>query len=94
MTLISFLALFAFPAGAAIGLERIFPDSWGLLYKNGISFVLGALLLLVILSVSALPIFGKMDVRSLPFTSRNFARRVLGPLGILCLGVFVLILAK
>jgi len=94
VTLLSFLALFAFPAGAAILLERIFPASWGLLYKNGLTFVLGELLLLMILSVSALPLFGKMDVRSLPSTSRTFARRALGPLGILCLGVFLLMILK
>jgi len=92
VTLVTFLALFAFPAGVSFLLQPIFPDSWGLLYKNGISFVLGELLLLLIIGSSALSTFNKMDLRSLSSTGRTFARRALGPLGILCLGVFFLII--
>ena len=43
---------------------------------------------------SALSTFGKMDVRSQSSSGRTFARRALAPLGILCLGSFLLLLLK
>jgi len=94
VTLLSFLSLVALPAGALIILDPVFPASWTMLYKNGASFALGALALLLILGASALSTFGTMDIRSLSSSGRTFARRALAPLGILCLGSFLIILLK
>jgi len=94
VTLLSFLSLFALPAGASILLEPLYPGSWSMLWRNGLSFIIGATALLLILGASALPIFLKMDVRSLSLTGRRFTRRAIGPLAVLCLGSFLLILIK
>jgi ABC-type transport system involved in multi-copper enzyme maturation permease subunit len=94
VTLLSFLSLIALPSGVFVLLKPIFPDSWELFYKNGLAFTVGALLLLFILGVSALSTFGRMDLRSLPSSSRTFAWRALWPLGILCLGSFLLLILK
>ncbi len=94
VTLLSFLSLVGVPAGALIILDSVFPASWAMLYKKGVSFVIGALSLLLILGLSALSTFGTMDIRSMSSSSRTFARRALGPLAILCLGSFLIIVLK
>lgn len=94
VTLLSFLSLVFLPSGIFVLLKPIFPDSWTMLYKNGASFTIGALLLILILGASALSTFVRMDLRSMSASSRTFAWRALWPLGILCLGSFIFLLIK
>ncbi|MDH4196380.1 MAG: hypothetical protein OEW05_03130 [Candidatus Aminicenantes bacterium] len=84
VTVLTFQSLAAAPAIVHTVLNPIYPEVWSVVGRNGVSFTVGSIIIILVLGGCSASTFMTMDLRSLTASSRLFALRTLGPLGIIC----------